>query len=285
MKKAMRLLMMVFKPFLNERGAVGDPPPEPITIQLDENGFIPGTSYKTWDEFAKGHGELKTKLDSQGNELGQLRGQAQTLAESLKEALTKGAATPPATPPADGDKAAEYETKAAGIQAEIEKLDPMDDKFSSKQAKLISDLTKFTAMAQHEKTLGAAKGFFKEELTKRDTGAAQQKFLDANPSYNTPEMQTRIKEFMATDRTGMHDPMSAFFALQAADIAQTNIATAQENAELKKLLELKKGEEKVGKVYVPGQPPGPPPPPKDRLTGKDADAGAYAALSKLRSEG
>lgn len=285
MKKAMGFLGMLFKPLFNQRGEVGaGEPPEPITIQLDENGFIPGTTYKSVDEFVKGHGELKTKFDAQGNELGQLRGQAQTLAESLKEALTtKGGDKGAATPPAGGDKAAEYEAKVTDLEGQLAKLDPMDEGFTAKQAKLVKEISNFSAMAQHEKTLAAAGDLFKTELNKRDTTAAQQKFLDDNPSFNTPEMQTRIKEFLAKDRSGMHDNMSAFFALQAADALQASQTATTELEEAKKLLDLKKGEGKVGKVYVKGQPPGPTPAPT-RTTGKDADAGALDALNKHREQ-
>jgi len=285
MKKAMGFLRMLFKPLFNQRGEVGaGVSPEPITIQLDENGFIPGTTFKSMDEFIKGHGELKGAYDKGQNELGQLRGQAQTLAESLKEALaTKGGDKGAATSPVGGDKVAEYEANVADLEGQLAKLDPMDEGFTAKQAKLVKDISKFSAMAQHEKTLAAAGDLFKSELNKRDTTAAQQKFLDDNPSFNTPEMQARIKEFLSTDKTGMHDNMSAFFAIQTADALQAAQTATTELEEARKLLELKKGEGKVGKVYTKGQPPGPTPTPA-RLTGKDADAGAHDVLNKIRNQ-
>lgn len=43
------------------------------SITLDENGFIPGTPYKSMAELIKGHTELKSLYDSQGNELGKIR--------------------------------------------------------------------------------------------------------------------------------------------------------------------------------------------------------------------
>lgn len=287
MKKAdlMDYLLRLIKPLMNQRGEVGDSAPAPLTITLDENGFIPGTTYKSMDEFVKGHGELKTRFDAQGNELGQVRGQAQILAESLKEALTKGdnKGGSGAPTPADGEKAAEYEAKVADLEGQLSKLDPMADDFTTKQAKLVKEISNLSALAQHEKTLAAAGDLFKSELNKRDTSAAQQKFLEQNPSFNTPEMQTRIKEFLSTDKTGMHDNMSAFFAIQAADAAQQAQTATTELEEARKLLELKKGEGKVGKVYTKGQAPGPTPAPT-RLAGKDADAGAFDILNKVRNQ-
>lgn len=280
---------MLFKPLFNQRGLAGEadpPPPDPNAIEFDDNGFIKGTNYKSVTDLLKGHGELKTKFDSQGAELGQLRTQSQTLAESLKEALVTakgGDDKGGAAVPAPGEKAAEYEAKAADAEGQLAKLDPMADDFTAKQAKLVKEISNYSALAQHEKTLAAAGDLFKTELTKRDSTAAKSKFLKDNPSFNTSEMQTRIKDFMANDETGMHDQMSAFFAIQAADAAQQAQTTTTELEEARKLLDLKKGEEKVGKVYTKGQAPGPTPAPT-RLAGKDADAGAFDILNKVRNQ-
>lgn len=282
MKKMSEIFKMLLKPFMNERGQVGeqgDTAPDPNAVELDENGFIPGTNFKSVADLIKGHTELKGAFDKQGNELGQIRSQAQMLAESLKEAISKGVAPKGATSP--DDKASEYDAKAASIQAEIEKLDPMDEKFSSKQAKLVSDLIKYTAMSQHEKTLGAAKGFLKEELATRDSVASQQKFLDENKDFNTPEMQTRIKDFLAQDRTGMHDNMSAYFAIKAADAAQIATAATTERDQIKEILKLQHGKDSTGKVIPKGQSPGTVTNPQ-RVTGEEADAGAKAALAAVR---
>jgi hypothetical protein len=54
---------------------------------------------------------------------------------------------------------------------------------------------------------------------------AQQKFLDENPSFNTPEMQARIQEYIARDKTGMADALSAFREIERDD-ARTEAAKA-----------------------------------------------------------
>jgi len=281
MKKMSEIFKMLLKPFMNQRGVVGEQgnQPDPNAIELDENGFIPGTNYKSVAELIKGHAELKGAFDKQGNELGQVRGQAQTLAESLKEALTKGDTTKGTVEPAD--KASEYEAKIADIETQLSKLDPMDEKVMEKQAKLYREMNKYTALAQHEKTLGAAKGFLKEELASRDSATAQQKFLDDNKDFNTPEMQTRIKNFRAQDRTGMHDNMSAYFAIKAADAAELATAATTERDQIKEILKLQHGKDSTGKVIPKGQSPGTVTNPQ-RVTGEEADAGAKAALAAVR---
>lgn len=282
MKKMSEIFKMLLKPFMNERGQVGeqgDTAPDPNAVELDENGFIPGTNYQSVADLIKGHTELKSAFDKQGNELGQVRAQAQTLAESLKEAISKGD-TPKGTATSD-DKVSEYDAKIAEIETQISKLDPMDENVMEKQAKLYREMNKYTALSQHEKTLGAAKGFIKEELAARDSAAIQQKFLDENKDFNTPEMQTRIKDFRAQDRTGMHDNMSAYFAIKAADAAQIATAATTERDQIKEILKLQHGKDSTGKVIPKGQSPGTVTNPQ-RVTGEEADAGAKAALAAVR---
>ncbi len=81
MNKAMRILKMLARPLMNQRGQAGEGAPDPNAFEIDENGFIAGTNYKSVQDLIKGHGELKNKFDAQGNELGQVRGRAQELAE------------------------------------------------------------------------------------------------------------------------------------------------------------------------------------------------------------
>lgn len=269
-----RFLLRLIKPLMNQRGEVGAP--EPITVQLDENGFIPGTNYKSMDEFVKGHGELKGKFDAQGNELGQVRGQAQTLAETLKETLTKGQSQPATTA-----KGVDYDAEIAGAHEELSKLDPMDDKFSAKQAGLISKITTLASEKTKAAVLGEAGKLFQKELQDRDIKTSQKEFLKANPTFNTPEMQKRINDYIANDPTGMHDKMSAFFALEKEGLAAERDQLAQTNAEMQKALDLQKGKESTGKVIVKGQGPGQVTN-KPILTGKERDAAMAEALLKVK---
>lgn len=245
-------------------------------IARDENGFIPGTTYKNVQDLIKGHSELKSKFDAQGNEIGQLRGQAQTLAETLKETLTKGKEAPKQAGP-------DYDKELMTAQAELKKLDPMSDDFTEKQADLISRITDIKAAKVKDSVLKTASELFQNELKSRDAQMSQKQFLDQNPSFNTPEMQARIQDFLTKDKTGMHDNMSAYFALQAQDVATEREQIAKENEEMRKALNLQKGKDSTGKVIVKGQSPGQTTNFK-KATGKDLDAGMMEALMKARGE-
>jgi len=255
-------------------------------VTLDEKGFIPGTSYKNLDDLVKGHLSLKEMSDKQANELGEtkkgyagLQSQAETLANLLKENLTRQdkAATKP-EPTDDLGK------QMAAVKNELKSLDPVQEDYVSKQAELVDRLANLAAASQHEKTLSAAGKMFKDELSERDVKASQQKFYDENPTFNTPEIQARIREYIAKDRTGMSDPLSAFREIQRDDIAVAAQAALDENVELKKRLNLAKGTEETGKVIVKGQSPGQSKTNQPKLTGKDLDAGALAALRASRGE-
>lgn len=245
-------------------------------IARDENGFIPGTTYKNVQDLIKGHSELKSKFDAQGNEIGQLRGQAQILAETLKETLTKGKEAPKQAGP-------DYDKELMTAQAELKKLDPMSDDFTEKQADLISRITDIKAAKVKDSVLKTAGELFQNELKSRDAQMSQKQFLDQNPSFNTPEMQARIQDFLTKDKTGMHDNMSAYFALQAQDVATEREQIAKENEEMRKALNLQKGKDSTGKVIVKGQSPGQTTNFK-KATGKDLDAGMMEALMKARGE-
>jgi hypothetical protein len=105
-------------------------------------------------------------------------------------------------------------------------------------------------MDQHEKTLSAASEFMKKELSERDVRTAQETFYANNPEFNTPEMQARIKAYIAKDRTGMTDPLVAFREIQRDDIAAKATALEAENTEYKRLIDLEKGKDKTGKVVT-----------------------------------
>ena len=245
-------------------------------VALDENGFIPGTSYKSVDDLIKGHGELKGKLDSQGNELGALRKYAETVEPIVKGALNKKEA--PAAPAGPN-----FDEQIAQVQTQMKSLDPMADDYQDKLSDLMSKSNMLVAKAQHEKTLNAAGEMFKKELSERDSKAAQAEFLRDNPSFEAPEMQGRIKDFLAKDKTGMHDPLSAYFKIQSADLAAEREQIATENAEMKKVLELAKGKDSTGKVVVKGQSPQQSSSPTAKATGKELDQGMAAVLANMRS--
>lgn len=278
MKKARGIMGMwlkrLIKPLMNERGAVGDAgdPPAADAVTFDENGFIAGTNYKSVPEMIKAHGELKSKLDAQGNEIGTLRKAVDSLS-AKKET--------PAAAPTKTD-APDYDAEIASVNEQIAKLDTMDDKFGEKQAKLISTLTNLTAKAIHERTLNAAGELMKKELSTRDQKAALDKFHADNPDFKTPETQAEIDEFLANDRSGMHDKFSAYFKIQADKAMAAVAEQTTKNAEMQRALDLANGKAETGKVIVKGQSPQNVTKQPTNLTGKERDAAMLEALKATR---
>ncbi len=238
------------------------------TAAAAEPTGLEGTPFKSGEEAAKGYLNLKALHDAQANELGTLRKFAETVAPIVQQHMSKTEA------PAAAPQAPDYETEIMGVQQKIQELDPMADNYQKELAALLATSNKLVAKAQHEKTLSTAQELFKKELSERDARAARTEFNKNNPSFNTPDMQLRIKDFLANDKTGMHDPMSAYFQIQKDDLAA-------ENAEMKKTLELVKGKENTGKVVVKGQ-AGQPPTKPQKATGADLDARMAAALATQR---
>jgi len=249
-------------------------------VVLDENGFIPGTNYKSVDELVKGHSNLKDLADRQGNELGTWKKQAETLADTLKS--SGGNSKKETEKPAEQTR--DFDAEEAAVDDQIAKLDPADDAYQSKLSQLVKKGRQITAARQHEQTLGAAGQIFKQELDERDIKATHKAFLDANPTFNTPEMQTRINDAMKKDTTGMLDPMAAFYQIQRDDALAVVRAADEEKTELQKKLELAEGKKRTGTVITKGQPPGAPTNTQTRLSGKEADEGALAALRTARGE-
>jgi hypothetical protein len=250
------------------------------------NEFIPGTTFKTPDELAKGYTELKTLHDRQANELGTIRkeheslkGQAESLATILKDSLTKNVGGNSIKETVKTDYAAEL----TNIEGQIQNLDPLSPDYQRILASLVAKSNRLTALDQHDKTLNAAGEMMKKELSERDIKIAQEAFHKDNPTFNTPEMQTKIREYIAKDRTGMSDPLSAFREIQRDEIAIEAKRLSDENAEYKRLIDLNKGKDETGKVVVKSQGAGQPPVKPQKATGKDLDAGMAAILAAQKT--
>jgi hypothetical protein len=207
-----------------------------------------------------------------------LKGQAETLATILKENLVKGQ-----TPAAAQPQAVDYGTEIAAVEKQITELDPMSDGYQRTLAQLVAKSNKLTALSTKEEVLKASHDVFTKELSERDIKAAHQKFYDENPTFNTPETQAKIKEYIAKDKTGMSDSLSAFREIQRDELAIETKRLADENAEYRKRLNLAKGTDETGKVIVKGQSPGQSQTQQPKATGKDLDAGMLARLKSLNS--
>jgi len=254
------------------------------------NEGIAGTEFKTPEEIVAAlktereqRVNLEKKLGEQGNELGTLRQQTANLTETLKSV------TGSKKEPAKSDKqAVDYDTEISKAKTELKGLDLASDDYSDKQAELVDRIANLTAQKQHDLTLNAAGEMMQKELGQRDVKAAQDTFRRENPTFDTPEMQAKIKDFMAKDKTGMHDSVSAFFQIQRDEVtaasATEKARLEAENAEMKKVIELNKGKDAAGKVIVKGQGPGHQASKQTKVTGKDLDASMAEALRKSRGE-
>ena len=249
-----------------------------VELELDENGFIPGTTFKSIDDLMKGHTNLKETLDRQGNELGTLRKdydttktQSETLAGLLREQMGKGGEK------AKGEPEVDFDSELMKVESEIQNLDPLKEDYQKTLASLVSKSNRLVAGQQHQKTMAAASELMNKELSERDVKSAQEAFHRENPTFNTPEMQAKIREYIAKDRTGMADPLSAFREIQRDEVAARAAQLETENAEYKRLIDLNKGKDESGKVVVKNNAGGGATKPA-KVTGKDLDEGMRAAL-------
>jgi hypothetical protein len=251
------------------------------------DGFIPGTTFKTPEELAKGYVELKSLHDRQANELGTVRkeheglkSQTEILANVLKEKLTGGQSQMP-----DPKVVAkvDYTTELSTVEKQIQELDPLSPDYQRSLSSLVAKSNRLSAMDQHEKTLSAAGDMLKKELSERDIKSAHEVFRKANPTFDLPEMQARIRELISKDPTGMSDPLSAFREIQRDDISLEAQRLKDENAEYKRLIDLNKGKDEAGKVVVKTSTTAATPVKPTKLTGKDLDAGMMARLKSTEA--
>jgi uncharacterized phage infection (PIP) family protein YhgE len=198
--------------------------------------------WKTKEDADKGLASLQSLLGKQGNEIGQLK-------DGMSKISSQMAPQTPAAPDAP-DKNAEYIAEMEGIDSDVKKLDPLEDGYAENLATLMKRSNTLSAKMQHEKTLAAASELFQEELDNRDNKAVQTAFFDANPDFQTPEMQVKIDEKIAEDKTGLLDPLAAYWAIKSDESQAKAADLAAENEELKKLSEITDGANKTTKIIT-----------------------------------
>lgn len=246
----------------------------------DEN-FL--SSWKTKEDAEEGLKNLQGKLSDQGNETGQLRKQVEDGEARLGEMQATIDAGNKASEQKVSDEEAEgVQREQAKIDKEIKDLDPVDEGYTPKLTALIRKSNALAAKGQHDKTLTAATTAFRAELDERDIRSAHQSFDDANTDFRTPEMQARIKEYIANDKTGMSDALVAYREIQRDDLASDNKNLSEQNEELMKRLNLKKGTDETGTVILKSQ-GNQDPQPQTKTTGAARNAGMQAVLDKQRA--
>lgn len=254
-----------------------DPKPDTDTNTdtiIDDEPYL-GT-WKTKEAAEEGVTNLTGKLDTMGNELGTLR----KLVESY-EKQSAGNQQQPAKAEPEAPQGPDYGAEMKSIQKEMASLDPDDPGYQKDLGKLVIKSNQIAAKQATQSALELAQQEFTKVLDERDVKSMHDKFYQDNQDFNTPEMQMRIQEYLANDRTGMSDPMVAYREIQRDDALVKATELEKENAEIKRLLELKKGEESTGKVVTKGQSPQQKTK-QPKATGADLDRGMQAALDALK---
>ncbi len=242
-------------------------------------------TYKTKEEAETGLTELNSKLGTQGSELGT----AKKMLEFTQKQLEKAQAQPKTEPKAKEETPAgpDFGKEMGTIQKKIAELDNDEPGYQKDLAGLMAKSTSLAMQVgaqQGAKTaLDAAQVQFKEALDERDITSTHKDFFRDNPDFNTPEMQVRIEENLANDQTGMSDPMVAYREIQRDDAAQAATVLEEENVELKRLLDLKKGEEETGKVVTKAGSSTQQKTKLPKATGAELDKGMQGALDALRT--
>jgi len=263
-----------------------------VKLDVENKGVDEGTKknfladWKTEEAAVEGLANLQGKLGSQGNEVSLLKKQTELL-QSTIEGLKTQTNKPEAETKKEIPKGPDYAKEITVIQDKISKLDPDEPGYQKELGKLIATSNSITAKqasAEGARTaLDAAQAQFKEALDERDIQAMHKDFYRENEDFNTPEMKVRIQERLANDMTGMSDPMVAYREIQRDDAVEAARVAEEENVELKRLLDLKKGEEETGKVVTKGQSPAQQKTKTKKTTGAERDAGMQAALDVLRT--
>jgi len=261
-------------------------PEEPKTTETPDSkgeGNYLG-SWSTREDAEAGLSNLQTKLSEQGGEVSTLRAENDDFAARMDEMQASLDASKSAGEQAAQNKELEgIQSEQANINKQIKDLDPVEEGYTPKLMALISKSNSITAKEQQQKTLEAATNAFRSELDQRDIRSAHNAFDSANPDFKTPEMQQRIKQYIANDKTGMSDALVAYREIQRDDVSAKAKELSIQNEELMKRLNLKKGTDETGTVIMKDQ-GGLESKPKTKTFGADRDAGMQAALDKLRAQ-
>lgn len=248
-----------------------------VDAETKEEPYL-GT-FKDKDAAEEGLKNLNSKIGDMGREKGELAAQlklAQSMITNMQSQKPQEAAKPE-------NKAPDYAKEITSLRKDMSELNPVDEDYQPKMIELSDKISNLTAASQHEKTLSAAKSEFTKILDQRDTESNQNQFYGENPAFQNPEMQVRIQERVANDRTGMTDPLVAFREIERDDAQRQLTQSQEEITRLSELLNLKKGAEITGKVITKSGQSLQNKTNIPKVTGAEFDAGMQATLDALRA--
>ena len=238
---------------------------EPQAGDTGDKGKGEGDSYlgdwKTKEEAEKGLTNMQKLLDGQGGELGSLRKQTdinqgiiadlQSRAGAVGAEGAPGAVQGEAGGVAVNDQIAELESELATVEQEMDGLDPVStEKYQKTHNELSKKARGISNQIVRIESVGQAREEFGKALEQRDIESTHEAFYGENPDFNTPEMQAQIKEKLATDKTGMSDPLVAYREIQRDAVTAENADLKIQLEEAQKLANLAGGVAESGKVVT-----------------------------------
>jgi len=233
-------------------------------------------NWKTREQAQEGLDNMQKLLDSQGNELGTLRKQTELMQSRMD--MQQPQASPEAKP--EQPKGPDFAKEMASIEKTMSELDQDEPNYQKEMGQLIAKSNALAAQAATQQALDAAQAHFAETLNQRDVQDMQRKFKEQNPDFESPDMQMAIDQFIQNDPTGMHDQMSAYFAIKEQGAGQGLTEAQKRIAELEERLNIAGGQNDVGKVVTKSQAPRQPTK-TTKATGADLDRGMMEALEKV----
>ena len=220
-----------------------------------------------------GLASMQGKMDEIGNEVGTLRQQSAKDAGIIETLQGQKVKAPEAAPTETPDLSKDLQA----VQTKMLSLDAADEDYTTNLVALMNQQSALSAQIQHEKTLSVATERFTEELSKRDAEMTTRDFKKENPEFETPEMQAKIQEHIAADRTGMVDSLVAFREIQRDTAMQQAQGLTEENEKLKNLANLKQGTDETGNVFT-GSGQSPAKQTKTTMTNAERDEAMMAAV-------
>jgi len=188
--------------------------------------------YKSAGDLDKGYGELSSKYDAQGGEIGELRAQNKELTGQLvnqgkeaDKAVAQAADAPPST---------DYEKMQRDIAQRVDAGEIDVGAALQESNALTAQMVQENAQVQIDGAMEKAQGQFQKTLQDRDNQATYDKFNEQNPEFTQMQQDGTLEKIRAENP--MHDDFSAFFqakanAAHAAGMAeQAKITAGSENA-------------------------------------------------------
>lgn len=206
--------------------------------------------------WAKAHGELESKLGSQGQELGDVKRMNELLLEKMESGQQKE------TP--EKQVAVDYDKELAEIAAQVKEGDIGIEEGILQSSKISAEIASAMTLEKVNKN-----------NTKQIQQDSQAQFLQDNPDFNALQKNGTLQK-MKQSLPGFHDDVSAYYALQAQQ-AKSGIESAkQEGIQVGKeeATKVASGDKNTGKVISkPGAG-------NEQNIGKGDESGSGKTLSK-----